>query len=128
MYLCPLLLGSPLHLPPIHTPLGYHDFEFPRIIRQIPIGWLFTYVNVCASKLLSIHLSLSSPTPVGKSLLCLHLHCCSANQVHQYHPSRFCIYALIHDICFSFSDLLCIIGSRFIDLIRTESNAFLFMT
>ena len=27
-------------------------------------------------------------------------------QVHQYHFSRFHIYALIYDICFSFSDLL----------------------
>ena len=26
-------------------------------------------------------------------------------QVHQYHLSRFHIYVLIHDICFSFSDL-----------------------
>ena len=44
-------------------------------------------------------------------------------EVHQYHLSRFHIYTFI----FLFLTSLCIIGSRFIHLIRTDSNAFLFM-
>ena len=40
-------------------------------------------------------------------------------QVYQYYFSRFHIYALIYDICFS--------GSRLIDLTGTDSNLFLFM-
>ena len=37
-------------------------------------------------------------------------------------------YALIYSICLSLSDLLhFVIGSRFIHLIRTDSNVFLFM-
>ena len=53
----------------------------------------------------------------------------SCKQGHQHHLSRFRIYVLIYSICFSLSDLtsLCIIGSRFIHLVRTDSNAFLFM-
>ena len=44
----------------------------------------------------------------------------------QYHFSRFYIYVLICNTCFSFSlTTLCIIGSRFILLIRTDSNTFL---
>ena len=45
--------------------------------------------------------------------LCLHLHCCPANRMHQYHLSRSHVYALIYDICFSLSDLtsLCTIAS-----------------
>ena len=47
---------------------------------------------------------------------------------HQYHLSRFHTNALIYDICISLSDLtsLCIIGSRLLYLIKTDSNAFLF--
>ena len=47
----------------------------------------------------------------------------------QQYPSRFHVYVLIHDTCFSLSDLtsLCIIGSRFIYLIRTDSDALLFI-
>jgi len=40
-----------------------------------------------------------------------------------YQLSRFHIYALILDMCFSLTSL-CIIGSRFIRLVRTVSNAF----
>ena len=50
-------------------------------------------------------------------------------QAHQYHPSRFHIYAfLMWYLFFSFwLTSLCIIGSRFIYLIRIDSNVFLFM-
>ena len=46
---------------------------------------------------------------------------------HWYRLSKFHTYALIYSICLSLSDF-CIISSRFIHLIRTDSNAFLFIT
>ena len=60
--------------------------------------------------------------------LCLRLCCCSANRFIST-LSRFQIYAIIYDICFPFSDLtsLCITGSRFIHLTRTDFKIFLFM-
>ena len=51
----------------------------------------------------------------------------SCKQVYQYHLFIFHIYAIIYDICFSLSDLLYIKGFRFVYLIVTDSNAFLFM-
>ena len=49
-------------------------------------------------------------------------------EVLQYCLSRFCIYLLEYNIYLSFSDTsLCIISSRFIYLIRNDSNVFLFM-
>ena len=42
-------------------------------------------------------------------------------QVH-WHLSRFHIYALIYVICFSLPDFLCMMGSRFIHLIRNDSE------
>ena len=48
---------------------------------------------------------------------------------HRYCLSKFYIYALIHCIGVSHSGLLllCVIGSSFIHLIRTDSNAFFFI-
>ena len=72
----------------------------------------------------------SSPSPMSVSLFSMSvfplLPCLN---VHQYHLSRFHIYAFIY-IFFSLSNLtsLCMIGSRFIHLIRTDLNVFLFMT
>jgi len=46
-----------------------------------------------------------------------------------YHLSKFHIYALVYCIGFSFwLTSLCIIGSSFIHLIRTDSNVFFLMT
>ena len=65
---------------------------------------LFPYGNVLS---LYIPPSPSSPLPMTTSLFSVSasplLPC---KDVHQYHLSRFHIYALIYDICFSFSDLL----------------------
>ena len=49
------------------------------------------------------------------------------NYIHQSYFSRFHIYALIYDTCFSQLTSLCIIGSRFIHFISTDSNVFLSM-
>ena len=59
------------------------------------------YVNAA----ISILPTLSFLHGVHKSVLyvCLFL---SYKQVHQYHFSKFHIYVLIYDICFSLSDLL----------------------
>ena len=66
----------------------------------------------------------SSPPPLSISL---YLHCCSVNRFISttYVP----VYINIQYRFFSFSlTSLCIIGSRFIHLIRTDSHALLFMT
>ena len=48
--------------------------------------------------------------------------------VHQYRFSRFHIYVNMLHLCFSFwLTSLCIAGSRFIHLTRTDSNSFFFM-
>ena len=48
-------------------------------------------------------------------------------QGYLYHLSKFHIYALVYCIGVFLSGLLCIIGSRFIHLIRTDSNVFFLM-
>ena len=56
------------------------------------------------------------------------LYHCATKQVHQCHFSRFHIYALTHNIWFSFwLTSLCIMVSRFIHLTTTDSNSYLFM-
>ena len=124
---------SLLNLPPptpIPTSLGYYRVPVwvPWAIQQIPIGCLFTNVGAYASMLLFPFISLSPfcPQPLSVSLFSMSaspLLVCE--QICQYHPSRFHIYALIYNIWFSLSDLLhCLIGSRFIHFIRTDSNGF----
>ena len=81
----------------------------PWVIQQIPIGYLFTYVGIYASMLLSPFIS---PSPTSPRPLSISLFSMSASllllckQVHWYHPSIFHIYVLIYNICFSLSDLL----------------------
>ena len=66
----------------------------------------------------------SSPTScVHKSILNVCISIAALQIVHQYHLSRFHIYALVYGICFSLSDLL---HSRFVHVIRTDSNVFLY--
>ena len=73
------------------------------------------YVLQCSSLKSALPLLLLlSPKVWSLCLLCY--------PAHQYHLSRFHIYALIYDIWFSLSDLLySVIGSRFIHLIRSDS-------
>ena len=79
--------------------------------------------------LLSIHFTLSSPLPVSISLFSMSVSpLLSCKWILQYHFSRFSIYACIRYLSFSFwLTSLCIIGTRFINLIRTDSKAFLFI-
>ena len=79
----------------------------------------------------SLHSShpLLSPLCPQVCSLCLHLHCCLASRIIST-ISRFHIYVIfsIQYLAFSFwINSLCIIGSRFIHHIRTDSNAFLFI-
>ena len=95
----------------IATPLGYYRAPIwvPWVMQQIPIGYRFTYVSINASILLSPFIS---PTPSSPPPLCISLFSMSASplllceQVYQYHPSRFHIYASIHGISFSRSNFL----------------------
>ena len=50
----------------------------------------------------------------------------SCLQGYSYHLSKFHIYVLVYCIGVFLSGLLCIIGSSFIHLIRTDSNVFFF--
>ena len=80
---------------------------------------LSPFISLCSScpPPLSVSLFSMSASPL---LLC--------ELIHQYHPSRFHIYALIYDIWFSLSDIsFWIIDSRFIQFVRTDSNVFLFI-
>ena len=98
---------------------------------QIPTGYLFTYVSVyhpCCSLHSSHPLPrLPHPSPQVCSLS-PHLHSCSENRfVNPILPES--IYMCVDIRYLFFSDLtsLCITGSGFIHLIRTDSNSFLFM-
>ena len=84
----------------------------------------FTYENIHVSVLFSqIIPPLPFPTRVQKSVLYI---CVSFAVSHHYHLSKFHIYVLIYciGVFFSWLTSLCIIGSSFIHLIRTDSNTF----
>ena len=94
---------------PVHShPLGYYRAPVwvPWIIQQIPIGCLFTEISVYAFMLLS---PFTSPSPSSPPSLSISLFSASPSplllceQAHQYRSSRFHIYVLIYDICFSLS-------------------------
>ena len=79
----------------------------------------------CSLFPLSSHPTLSSPHCVHKSVIYV---CISTATLHigSWVPfSRFHIYVLIYDICFSlWLTSLCVISCRFIHLIKTDSNVF----
>ena len=97
-------------------------FLYSRFL--LAISYMLVYV--CQSQspnsspyippLVSIHLFSTSVS--------LFLPC---NVVHLYHFSRFHIYVLMYDICFSLSDLLCMTGSRSIHVSTNDTISFLFI-
>ena len=125
---------SLLNLLPTSLPTPPHQmgtqFEFPESFSEVPLALYFTYGNVCFHITLSIHPTLSflgHPSHVHKSVLYV---CVStaALQIISSVPSFQIPYICVSMIfVFLFLTSLCIIGSRFIHLIRTDSNVFLFM-
>ena len=131
MYICPFLLEFPSHLLPIPTPLGYDRARLSSLSHIANSHWLFTYVSVYASMLLSPFITSSPSSPLSLSISLFPKFMSPLllfEQIRQYHPSRFHIHTLIHDFVFLFLTYFTrIVGSRFIHLIRTDSNAFLFV-
>ena len=123
--MCSLPLGLPSHRiprPPLWVITG-HLVKLPVSHSTFPQAICFTHGYVYVSKLLFQFIpALPFPTvstnlfSVSASLFLL------CKWVHQQHFSRFHKYALIN---FSLSDLtsLCITGSRFIHLARTDSDS-----
>ena len=123
----------PSHLPPHPISLGHPSVPAPSILYPV-------YKPRLAIRFLhdSIHVSVPfsqiippSPSPTeSKSLFFTSVSLLlSRIQGHHYHLSKFHIYVLVYCYwCFSFwLTSLCIIGSSFIHLIRTDSNVFFLM-
>ena len=97
-----------ISLPPpthSHPSMLLQSSSLSSLSHRVNSHWLFAYVSVYASMLLSPFLSLSpsSPPPSPLSLFSKSaspLLLCE--QIHQYHPSRSHIYVLICNIYFSF--------------------------
>ena len=128
VFICPLPFEPPSHPPPHPVPLGCHRALgwAPCVTQQIPTGYLaYIWWGICFHATFSIHHTLSIPT-VSSSLFSMSASSLLPHKyVHQHDLSRFYTYALICNICLSLSDLLCAISSRFIHLIRTNSNVLL---
>ena len=122
------------HVPSLPSPSPPHPSAchrapvwVPWVIEKIPIGYLF-YTWYCKFLCYSLHTSpllpLLWPCPEVCSV-CLFLHCCPENEfisaISQFpyiHVSIWCLY-------FSFwLTSLCIMGSSFVHLIRTDSMCF----
>ena len=98
------------------------------IMQQISTGYLTLYIGMyifpCFSQFVPTSPSSTVSTSQFSMSASLLLPC---REFHQYYLSRFYIYALEYNICFSLYDSLSIVSSRFICIIRTESTVFLIM-
>ena len=121
VYTCPLPAEPPSQ--PHPTPTGHHRApgEHPVLNSNFPPAICFKHGSVYISMLLAICPILPYPMSthpffVSASLFLL------CKQVYLYHFSRFCMYALIYDICFSLSHFQCL-SPRFLSLLWPYSTA-----
>ena len=130
VHVSPILNLPPLNLPSHPIPQGCPSafgFECPVSYIELGLVIYFTYGNIHVSVLFSQVIP-PSPSPTeSKRLFFISVSLLlSRIQGYCYHLSKFHIYALIYCIDVFLSDLtsLCIIGSSFIHLIRTDSKEF----
>ena len=130
VHMFPIL--KPLPPPSPSPPSGSSQCTSPEhLVSCIEPGLVihFTYDNIRVSMPFSQIISLS-PSPIeSKRLLCTSVSLLQSHiQGYRYHLSKFHMYALVYLWCFSFwLASLCIIGSSFIHLIRTDSDVFFLM-
>ena len=125
--------SPPLREPPSHTPGLSQSPGVSSLGSTANSPWPSTFhVLMYVSPRYSLHVSHWPPPPLCPETcaLCLCLCSCPASSFISTILSRFHSYALIYDICFSHFRLtsLCVTGSKFIHLTRTDSNVFLSMT
>ena len=129
VYIYPLPLKPPSHLPLHHSSLGCHRvLGLSSLHGTANTHWL-SILHMVMYMLQSYFLYSSRPLlPTLRPQvcsLCLCLQCCSANRFQSLVPS----FQIPH-ICVSMQYLffltffICMIDSRFIYLIRTDSNVF----
>ena len=129
VYMCSL---SWTHFPPPSPspPSGSSQCTSPKhpvLCIEPGLAVCFTYDKyTCFSAILPNHPTLALSHRVQKTVLYIFVSLLSHIQGYRYHLSEFYIYALLLLYwCFSFwLTSLCIIGSSFIHLIRTDSNVF----
>ena len=121
----------PSHLSPHTIPLGHPSAPAPSFLYHASnldcqfVSYMILYMFKCHSP------KSSHPLPLPQSPKDCSIHLTlvlSRIKGYRYHLSKFHIYVSILYLCFSFwLTSLCIIGSSFIHLIRTNSNVFFLM-
>ena len=108
-HISPLPLEPPSHPHSHLAPLGHCRAHggLPMLYRGFLLAIYFTCVTIYVSATLSVHPTLSFPHWVHKSILYICIFIPALHILHWYYFSRFHIYALIYDICFSLPVLLC---------------------
>ena len=130
VYTCsPSWTPTPSHLPPRTIPLVRPNASAPSILYPASnLDWQF--ISYMILYMFQCHSPKSSPTPPTESKRLFYTSVSfllSRIQGYCYHLSKFHICISILYWCFSFwLTSLCIIGSSFIHLIRTDSNVFFF--
>ena len=126
------ILNPPSHFPPHTIPLGHPSAPAPiTLYHASNLDWRFiSHMIIYRFQCHSPKSSHTLPLPESKRLFYISVSLLlSRIQGYHYHPSKFHIYAFsVLYWCFSFwLTSLCIIGSSFIHLIRTDSNVFFLM-
>ena len=116
-----LYLPSILSLPPLQV-ITEHQAQLPVLCSNFPLASSLTHNSIYMSTLLSQFIPPSPCLTVSMSLFSISASpSFPCKQVHQYHFSRFHIYALICDIFFSYSD------SKSLSLIHSIVVTFFFL-